>query len=40
MSILRIWPQWNETLAHEVRLLSSLVLQGARLCVVDGEDAS
>ncbi|KYN87358.1 exonuclease V subunit gamma [Vibrio cidicii] len=38
--IARIWPQWNETLAHEVRLLSSLVLQGARLCVVNGEDAS
>ncbi len=29
--IARIWPEWNEELAAEVRLNSSLVLQAARL---------
>ncbi|MCU8394357.1 exodeoxyribonuclease V subunit gamma [Vibrio vulnificus] len=36
--ISRIWPKWNEQLAHQVRLMSSLVLQGARLSVVDASE--
>lgn len=36
--ISRIWPKWNDQLAHQVRLMSSLVLQGARLSVVDASE--
>ena len=36
--ISRIWPAWNDELASEVRLLTALVLQGARLAVQDADD--
>lgn len=36
--ISRIWPAWNDGLASEVRLLTALVLQGARLAVQDADD--
>lgn len=36
--ISRIWPAWNDELASEVRLLTALVLQGARLAVQDDDD--
>lgn len=36
--IARIWPAWNDDLAKEVRLLTALVLQGARLAVQDADD--
>ncbi|MDK9740180.1 exodeoxyribonuclease V subunit gamma [Vibrio sp. D404a] len=36
--ISRIWPKWDETLAAEARLYSTLVMQAARLAVVDPND--
>jgi exodeoxyribonuclease V gamma subunit len=36
--ISRIWPAWNDELAAEVRMLTALVLQGARLATKDASD--
>lgn len=36
--ISRIWPKWDETLAAEARLYSTLVMQAARLAAVDPSD--
>ena len=36
--ISRIWPKWDDTLAAEVRLYSTLVMQAARLAVIDPND--
>ncbi|MGR5237041.1 exodeoxyribonuclease V subunit gamma [Vibrio alfacsensis] len=36
--ISRIWPAWNDELAAEVRMLTALVLQGARLAAKDASD--
>ena len=36
--ISRIWPQWNDELAQEVRTLSALVIQAPRLLVKDAHD--
>ncbi|RJX74320.1 exodeoxyribonuclease V subunit gamma [Vibrio sinensis] len=36
--IARIWPQWNEALAQQVRLLSNLVIQAPRLHAEQAED--
>ncbi|GEM74017.1 exodeoxyribonuclease V subunit gamma [Vibrio sagamiensis] len=38
--IARVWPDWNEELAAEVRLLAFLVLQGARLSATESEQES
>ena len=34
----RIWPQWNDALAQEVRTLAALVIQAPRLLVKDAHD--
>lgn len=36
--ISRIWSAWNDELAAEVRTLTALVLQGARLTAMDADD--
>ncbi len=36
--IARIWPQWNEQLAQEVRTLAALVMQAPRLHMRDAQD--
>lgn len=36
--IARIWPQWNEQLAQEVRTLAALVMQAPRLQMRDAHD--
>ncbi len=36
--IARIWPQWHEELAEQVRLLASLVIQGPRLAAQQAAD--
>ncbi|MBW3698000.1 exodeoxyribonuclease V subunit gamma [Vibrio sp. T187] len=36
--IARIWPKWDDELAAQSRLYSSLILQGARLAAVDPRD--
>jgi len=36
--IARIWPEWNEDLAQQVRLLATLVLQTPRLQLIDSEE--
>ena len=36
--ISRIWSTWNDELAAEVRMLTALVLQGARLAAMDADD--
>ncbi|WP_407832409.1 exodeoxyribonuclease V subunit gamma [Vibrio rotiferianus] len=36
--ISRIWSAWNDELAAEVRMLTALVLQGARLTAMDADD--
>ncbi|MGF1696865.1 exodeoxyribonuclease V subunit gamma [Vibrio lamellibrachiae] len=37
--ISRIWPQWNDELAAQVRMLSALVIQAPRLAVINAADA-
>ena len=36
--ISRIWPKWDDELAAESRMYSTLVLQAARLAAADLED--
>ena len=36
--IARIWPNWNDELAAQVRTISALVLQAPRLAATDSED--
>lgn len=36
--IARLWPQWNEELAQQVRMLASLVFQAPRLQLTDSAD--
>ncbi|MGC9494348.1 exodeoxyribonuclease V subunit gamma [Vibrio genomosp. F10] len=37
--ISRIWPEWNDELAAQVRVLSSLIIQAPRLALVNAADA-
>ncbi|MGD8171067.1 exodeoxyribonuclease V subunit gamma [Vibrio sp. TRT 21S02] len=37
--IARIWPEWHEGLANDVRTLATLVMQGPRLMIKQAQDA-